>query len=108
MVEYKTIKAEEMKFGNNDFIEIARKKAISETGENEFISISRGFMMMDGTKRYRTEIVADNMIMLDSRRGDVSDFGSAGREAAGIKEPEAADAPVPVAEDEVKIDDLPF
>jgi len=62
----------------------------------------------DGTKRYRTEIVADNMIMLDSRRGDVSDFGSAGREAAGIKEPEAADAPVPVAEDEVKIDDLPF
>jgi len=53
MVEYQTIKSEEIKFGNNDFIEIARKKAISESGENEFISISRGFMMMDGTKRYR-------------------------------------------------------
>ena len=53
MVEYQTIKSEEMKFGNNDFIEVARKKAVSETGENEFISISRGFMMMDGSKRYR-------------------------------------------------------
>ena len=53
MVEYQTIKSEEIKFGNNDFIEVARKKAISESGENEFISISRGFMMMDGTKRYR-------------------------------------------------------
>jgi len=53
MVEYQTIKAEEIKFGNNDFIEIARKVAKSESGENEFISISRGFMMMDGTKRYR-------------------------------------------------------
>ena len=53
MVEYVTIKTEEVKFGNNDFIEVARKKAISESGENEFISISRGFMMMDGTKRYR-------------------------------------------------------
>ena len=53
MVEYETIKAEEIKFGNNDFIEIARKIAKSESGENEFISISRGFMMMDGTKRYR-------------------------------------------------------
>ena len=53
MVEYQTIKAEEIKFGNNDFIEVARKKAVSESGENEFISVSRGFMMMDGTKRYR-------------------------------------------------------
>lgn len=53
MVEYQTIKSEEMKFGNNDFIEVARKKAVSETGENEFISVSRGFMMMDGSKRYR-------------------------------------------------------
>ncbi|MEM5792953.1 MAG: hypothetical protein QXY45_01150 [Candidatus Aenigmatarchaeota archaeon] len=53
MVEYKTIKSEEIKVGSNDFIEVARKKAVSETGENEFISISRGFLMMDGSKRYR-------------------------------------------------------
>jgi hypothetical protein len=53
MVEYVTIKGEEVKFGKNDFIEVARKKAVSESGENEFISISRGFMMLDGSKRYR-------------------------------------------------------
>ena len=53
MVEYKTIKSEEIKIGSNDFIEVARKKAVSESGENEFISISRGFLMMDGSKRYR-------------------------------------------------------
>jgi len=51
MVEYETIKSEEMKFGNNNFIEVARKKAKSETGEREFISISRGFDM-NGQKRY--------------------------------------------------------
>jgi hypothetical protein len=27
--------------------------AKSEESENEFVSISRGFMMMDGSKRYR-------------------------------------------------------
>ena len=53
MVEYQTIKSEEIKFGNNDFIEVARKKAISETGEREFISVSRGFVLLDGQKRYR-------------------------------------------------------
>ncbi|MFA6992381.1 MAG: single-stranded DNA-binding protein [Candidatus Gracilibacteria bacterium] len=64
----------------------------------------------DGTKRYRTEIVADNMIMLDGRRGgDGADFAGGGREAAGIKgEPEAMGAPVPVSDEDVKIDDLPF
>ena len=53
MVKFETIKSEEIKFGNNNFLEIARKKAISDDGENEFISISRGFMTQDGEKRYR-------------------------------------------------------
>jgi hypothetical protein len=53
MVEYITKKSEEIKFGQNDFIEVARKVAKSEESENEFVSISRGFMMMDGSKRYR-------------------------------------------------------
>jgi hypothetical protein len=51
-VEYETLKAEEVDFGTNNFIEIARKKAISDKGENEFISVSRGFKFPDGTKRY--------------------------------------------------------
>jgi len=52
MVEFKTIKSEELKFGNNNFIEVARKTAVSDRGENEFISISRGFYMLDNQKRY--------------------------------------------------------
>jgi hypothetical protein len=53
MVEFETIKAEEISFGNNNFIEVAKKKAISEDGENTFLSISRGFVAMNGEKRYR-------------------------------------------------------
>ena len=53
MVEFETIKAEEISFGNNNFIEVARKKAISDDGENEFISISRGFVTQTGEKRYK-------------------------------------------------------
>ena len=53
MVEFETIKSEEIKFGNNNFLEVARKKAIAEDGENTFLSISRGFITPDGEKRYR-------------------------------------------------------
>jgi len=56
MVEFKTIKAEEVKFGKNNFLEIARKKAIAEEGETEFIAISRGFFLPDGTKRFKKSI----------------------------------------------------
>ncbi len=67
----------------------------------------------DGVKRYRTEIVADNMIMLD-RKGDSS--GEMPREAAGISEeapskdemPVPKEAPAAKGADDVKIDDLPF
>ena len=53
MVEFETLKSEEISFGNHNFIEVAKKKAISEQGENTFMSISRGFMTQDGEKRYR-------------------------------------------------------
>lgn len=56
MVEFKTLKAEEIKFGKNNFLEIARKKAVAEEGENEFIAISRGFYLPDGTKRFKKSI----------------------------------------------------
>ncbi len=55
-VEFETMKAEEVKFGKNNFIEVARKKAKAETGENEFIAISRGFFLPDGTKRFKRSI----------------------------------------------------
>ena len=43
-VTFETIKSIEIKFGENNFIEVAKKKAIPKDGEeNIFISISRGF-----------------------------------------------------------------
>ena len=51
-VRFETLSAEKIPFGKNNFLEVARKKAISEKGENEFVSISRGFKFPDGTKRY--------------------------------------------------------
>lgn len=56
MVEYEIIEAKEIKFGRNNFIEVARKKAISEEGENEFISISRGYYLEDGSKKWKASI----------------------------------------------------
>ena len=56
MVEFETIKAEEVKFGKNNFIEVARKKAKVPEGENEFISISRGYTLPDGTKKWKTSL----------------------------------------------------
>lgn len=53
MVEFETIKAEEISYGNQKFLEVARKKAITEEGENEFISISSGFVTQTGEKRYK-------------------------------------------------------
>lgn len=64
----------------------------------------------DGVKRYRTEIVADNMIMLD-KKGDMPE-AAMDREPAGIEEKAEKgakeEAPVPEPEEEVKVDDLPF
>lgn len=57
MVTFETIKSEEIKFGTSNFLEIARKKAVTEEGqENEFISISRGYVAKDGQKRYKKSI----------------------------------------------------
>ncbi len=66
----------------------------------------------DGVKRYRTEIIADNMIMLDRKSGEMSG-DSYQRDAGGISkgadDSAMENAPAPAGEgDEVKIDDLPF
>lgn len=54
MVEFETLKSEEIEFGDDDFIQVARKKAISGDGENEFISLTRGFYTEDGNRRFKT------------------------------------------------------
>jgi hypothetical protein len=57
MVEFQTLKAKEIKFGRNSFIEISKRKVVTPIGENEFIAISRGYYLPDGTKRWRASIV---------------------------------------------------
>jgi hypothetical protein len=56
MVEFETIETKEIKFGNNKFLEVARKKAKTPEGENEFISISKGFITPTGQKRFKNAL----------------------------------------------------
>jgi single-strand DNA-binding protein len=60
---------------------------------------TRDWTGQDGVKRYRTEIIAENMQMLDSRKAG----GETGGNADDIIVTEA-----PAAEDEIKIEDIPF
>jgi len=56
MVEFETINAKEVSFGNNKFLEIARKKAKTEEDETEIISISKGFVAPSGQKRFKNAL----------------------------------------------------
>ena len=56
MVEFETIKSEYVKFGRNNFIEIARKKAVGDNGDREFVSIARGYYLPDESKRWKSSI----------------------------------------------------
>ncbi len=56
MVNFETIKAEKKEFGRNNFLEVARKKAITDDGESEFISVSRGYFLPDGSERFKKSL----------------------------------------------------
>jgi hypothetical protein len=56
MVEFETIESEEVKFGRNNFIEVARKRAVTDGGETEFVSIARGFYLTDDEKGWKSSI----------------------------------------------------
>jgi single-strand DNA-binding protein len=62
---------------------------------------TRDWTGQDGVKRYRTEIIVDNMIMLDAPRGSANTTPN-------------NDAPPPieiheeVEEEEIKVEDIPF
>ena len=53
MVEFETIESEEIRFGTNNFLEVAKKKAISEDQENEFLQLTRGYYTADDERRYK-------------------------------------------------------
>lgn len=55
-VEFETLSSEKVNFGRNNFLEIARKKAKTDDGENEFISVSRGYYLPDGSERFKKSL----------------------------------------------------
>lgn len=56
-VHFETLSAEKIGFGKSNFLEVARKKATTEDGEvNEFISVSRGYYLDDGTARFKKSL----------------------------------------------------
>lgn len=56
MVEFKTIKSEEIRYGKNNFLEIARKTTKTEEGETEIISIGKGFFNQEDQKRFKNAL----------------------------------------------------
>ena len=54
----------------------------------------------DGVKRYRTEIVVDNMIMLDGPKGSTGNMSS--------HDDSVPPMPTEVVEEEIKVEDIPF
>ncbi len=75
MVEYKTMKAEHKTFGKNNFIEISRKKAVAEDGERDFISLARGFITMNGERRYKQSVtIPDSKEVIDFIRDKLKEM----------------------------------
>lgn len=70
---------------------------------------TRDWTGQDGIKRYRTEIVADSMIMLD-RAGNTPGTFSTPAPSSGAQTAEDS-TPQPIAEsseEEIKVEDIPF
>jgi len=72
---------------------------------------TRDWEDQSGVKRYRTEIVVDNMIMLD--RGGAQGSGGFGGNGAPTRSTpeEPVSQPVPsgnVSDDEIRVEDIPF
>ncbi|MFA5155134.1 MAG: single-stranded DNA-binding protein [Patescibacteria group bacterium] len=63
----------------------------------------------DGVKRYRTEIVAENMIMLDNKGGSNFGGGQSGGQSGGqASEPTIEIPEEPSDEEEIRVENIPF
>lgn len=56
MTTFETIEKHETEFGNNDFIQVARKVAKSDDSSTEFIALTRGYLDAQGARRYKTNL----------------------------------------------------
>jgi single-strand DNA-binding protein len=67
---------------------------------------TRSWEAQDGTKRYRTEIVGENMIMLDNRTD--SKPGEFSKPGASTNDTPAVKRTTPKQEEEISVEDIPF
>jgi len=67
---------------------------------------TRDWTGQDGVKRYRTEIIVENMIMLGGPRGG-SGSSEGPRDSAPVYEPSRS-TPQEPEEEEIKVEDIPF
>ena len=65
---------------------------------------TRDWVGQDGAKRYRTEIVVSNMIMLGGPQGSGARSGSTASGGDSVPPPPEEDGP----SDEIKVEDIPF
>jgi len=107
MVEFETLNAQEVKFGNNNFIEVARKRAVSDEGSNEFIAVSRGFFAPDGSKRFKKsftipdndEVVNFIVEQIQNMHASSGSTPAPAPEAAPVEEPAPEGAAEPAPEE---------
>lgn len=69
---------------------------------------TRDWEGQDGVRRYRTEIVADNLIILDRAGGGASSAAFAGSTASPLAAPPPMDDPGAVPDKEINVSDIPF
>lgn len=65
---------------------------------------TRDWTGQDGVKRYRTEVVADNMIMLDGNKGELPPLSN----TSSGNTTQSSEPAVEVMEEEIKVEDIPF
>ena len=69
---------------------------------------TRTWQAQQGQDRYTTEVVADEMQMLDSRGGGSAEYGGAPASSGGAPRPAAKPSSAPSGADEGFEDDIPF
>lgn len=69
---------------------------------------TRSWEAQDGSKRYRTEIIGENMIMLDGNPSSGNDSFDSKVDTSPANETPAIKKSAPKQEEEISVEDLPF
>lgn len=115
-LDAKGVKQEKTEFSNcvlwGKFADIAGQYMVK--GKRVYVEgrlETRDWTGTDGVKRYRTEIIVENMILLDSPRGTAG--GAGGSQASAPRQSPQMDEQLPTIQvptetEEIKVEDIPF